>query len=79
MVTAEAAQIGLYSTWLPLRCVSTVSLTIVVWGVQLPFRAGTDLLAVGELQLRLLRDHDSSEIPKCYTGTRDTTFARVGK
>ena len=29
---------------------STASLTIVVQGIQLPFRAGTDLLAVGELR-----------------------------
>ena len=41
---------GSYSVWPPLRCVSTASLTIVVRGVQLPFRAGTDLLAVGELR-----------------------------
>ena len=49
LATAEAARIGSYSVWPPLRCVSTASLTIVVRGVQLPFRAGTDLLAVGEL------------------------------
>ena len=42
--------VGWYSVWPPLRCVSTVSLTIVIRGVQLPFRAGTDLLAVGELR-----------------------------
>ena len=29
---------------------STASLTIVVRGAQLPFRAGTDLLVVGELR-----------------------------
>ena len=33
LATAEAAQID--SVWTPLLCVSTVSLTIVVWGVQL--------------------------------------------
>ena len=37
---------GSYSVWPPLRCVSTASLTI----VELPFRVGTDLLAVGEFR-----------------------------
>ena len=47
-------------------------------GVQLPFRTGTDLLAVGELRSTTssIRDCDSSKIPKRYTGARDTTFAR---
>ena len=48
--TAEAGRIGSFPVRPPPRCVSTASLTIVVRGVQLPFRAGTDLLAVGELR-----------------------------
>ena len=79
LATAEAVRIGLYSVWPPLRRLSTASLTIVVWGVQLLFRAGSICLqwASFVLQLRLPRDHNSSDIPKRYTGARDTTFARA--
>ena len=80
--TAKTARIGSFPVRPPLRCVSTASLTIVVRGVQLPFRAGTDLLAVGELRSTTSSPQgprDSSDIPKRYTGARDTTFALVAQ
>ena len=64
----HAARIGSYSGWPPLRCVRTASptsRTIVVQG-------GLRLLADGDGRL-------SSDIPKRYTGARDTTFARSAR
>ena len=59
---------------------SPTSRTIVVQGVHLPFPSGTDLRVVGNGTVLRLADHNgppSSDIPKRYTGARDTTFARI--
>ena len=61
----HAARIGSYSGWPPLRCVCTASpasQTIVVHGR--PISPWTSI------------SRHSSDIPKRYTGARDTTFAR---
>ena len=63
----HAARIGSYSGWPPLCCVRTASptsRTIVVHGGLLPAD---------------FNGPHSSDIPKRYTGARDTTFARSAR
>ena len=65
----HAARIGPYSGWPPMRCVRTASPT------------SRTIIAV-QGGLRLLADCNgrrSSDIPKGYTGARDSTFARSAR